>query len=409
MKECLRVFLHRAAVGDIVRFDDGRIGFEFDDEYRNDFRRFTLSQSFVDADRGVRTLEALSSSGQLPTFFANLMPEGQLLTYIARAAGVRETQEFELLEYLGADLPGDVVVGQEGERSERRHLNSSRVEETEDLRFSLAGVQLKLSALVRRGGALTIPAHGLGGDWIVKFPSTVYKRMPENEYSVMAMAARVGIDVPETKLVPIAEIEGLPPEFSDFDDPTAFAIRRIDRTLERRIHMEDFAQALAQRPADKYNPQLNYSDLVRLVARVSDESDAIEISRRLMFSAIVGNGDMHLKNWTFIYPEGRTPHLSPGYDFLCTTVYIPGDSLALKLGTARHWKDLSLDDFGAVAESAGLDRDAFVNAAVDTAVKFRDAWDECSKSLPVDDALKLSIEHQMRICPAIDSALRQTQ
>ena len=336
MKDCLKVYLHGVAVGEIVRFDDGRIGFEFDDEYRNDFSRFTLSQSFVDAEGGVRTLEPLSSSGQLPTFFSNLLPEGQLLTYVARAAGVRKTQEFELLKYLGADLPGDVVVRREGERSEHRQPISSGVEEAEDLRFSLAGVQLKLSAIVRRGGALTIPAHGLGGDWIVKLPTAAYQRMPENEYSVMAMAAHVGIDIPETKLVPIVEIEGLPAEFSNFEESHAFAIRRFDRTLERRIHMEDFAQALAQRPADKYNPQLNYSDLVRLVAKVCGEDDAIEFSRRLMFSAIVGNGDMHLKNWTLIYLDGRTPHLSPAYDFLCTTVYIPADSLALKLGSARH-------------------------------------------------------------------------
>ena len=173
--------------------------------------------------------------------------------------------------------------------------------------------------------------------------------------------------------------------------------------------MEDFAQALAQRPDDKYNPQLNYTDVTKLVTRVCGEDDAINIAKRLMFSAIVGNGDMHLKNWTLLYLEGGTPSLSPAYDFLCTTSYLPNDNLALKLGEARDWKDLTLNDFASVAIGAGIDRIKFVNAAVHTAVQFRDGWNEYTKSLPIDDVLKRSIERQMRICPAVAAALRQSR
>ena len=209
------------------------------------------------------------------------------------------------------------------------NLNSSRA-----LRFSLAGVQLKFSAIERQTGWFTIPAYGLGGDWIVKLPSTEYSRVAENEYSVMSVAGRVGIDVPEMKLTRVAEIEGSLPEITNLEESEALVSKRFDRALSRRIRMEDFAQALAQRPADKYNPQVTNNDLTKLVAQVCGEDDVIEFARRLTFNAIVGNGDMHLKNWTLLYPDGRTSELSPAYDFLCTTVYIPDDGLALRLGTA---------------------------------------------------------------------------
>ena len=128
-----------------------------------------------------------------------------------------------------------------------------------------------------------------------------------------------------------------------------------------------------------------------------------------MFSAIIGNGDMHLKNWSLIYPDGQSAVLSPAYDFLCTTVYLTNDELALKLGNARHWRGLTLDDFDLVAEGAGVDRNEFANAATETVEKFMEAWVDCTKTLPVSDALKRSIERQMGTCPAVVSVLAQSR
>ncbi len=407
MRDSLNVYLHGSFVGEVTRYDNGKIGFDFDDAYVNNPDRATLSQAFLDDEGGVTNLERLASSGSVPSFFSNLLPEGQLRTYLARTAEFRETQEFELLEFVGEDLPGAVEVRRENVGSTfHPRISAEQLGASDLLRFSLAGVQLKFSAVARRGGGLTIPAHGLGGDWIVKLPSDRYPRMSENEYSVMSMARRIGIDVPELKLVPMSEIDGLPTEASYVNEAYALAIRRFDRDLGRRVHIEDFAQALAQYPSDKYNPQLNYGDLTRLVATVCSEDDAIDVANRLMFNAIVGNGDMHLKNWSFVYPDGTNPKLSPAYDFLCTTVYIPQDGLALRLGAARKWQDLSLDDFAAVAVGAGVNRGTFIDAAVDIASRFNDDWAGYLNSLPVDDVLKRSIETQMTTCPAIQAAIR---
>ena len=406
MQSSLSVRLHGLEVGEVVRRDDGNIIFDLNDEYAGDPNRLTLSQSFL-LDDGVKRRER-GSSGAVPPFLSNLLPEGQLRTYLAKSAGVSERKEFELLELLGLDLPGAVTVHPVADSLKHGQTNQFNDEDTTSklLCFSLAGVQLKFSAIEKQTKGLTIPAYGIGGDWIVKLPSSQFKGLPENEYSVMSMADRVGIETPETRLVPIAEIEGLPPEVADLEESNALAVRRFDRSAGHRIHIEDFAQVTGRRPMDKYDTQLNYTLLTRVIASVCSEEDVIDFSRRLMFNTIVGNGDMHLKNWSFIYPDKRTPKLSPAYDFLCTSIYIPNERSAFKLGSSRKWSRLTLNDFARVADGAGVHRQTFVDAAADTVTRFRSTWEESIDSLPVDALLKQAIEHQMTICPAIKSVLR---
>ena len=124
--------------------------------------------------------------------------------------------EFFLLWALGADLPGAITIrpaygeawppgadensNQDGEQNSRRD---------NALRFSLAGVQLKFSAINEASGGLTIPVNGLGGSWIVKLPSLKFSGVPENEYSMMTLARLIGMDVPAIQLVAIDEIENL--------------------------------------------------------------------------------------------------------------------------------------------------------------------------------------------------------
>ena len=61
------------------------------------------------------------------------------------------------------------------------------------LRFSLAGVQLKFSAVMEASGGLTVPADGMGGSWIVKLPSARFPAVPENEFGMIELAQSVGI------------------------------------------------------------------------------------------------------------------------------------------------------------------------------------------------------------------------
>ena len=411
MSDVLVVRLHGQDVGEIVRFPGGRIQLEFYPEYTARRDRPTLSLSFLDEDGDVTGGGQHTNNGEVPDFFSNLLPEGELRSYLADKAGVPETREFELLELLGGDLPGAVeVVNERPEGDRGRFAHSAparRVSPPPDaLRFSLAGVQLKFSAVEKASGGLTIPASGMGGDWILKLPSLRFDAIPENEYSIMSLAGKVGIEVPETRLIPMHGIEGLPSEALDgrMADANVLMVRRFDRTEDRgKVHAEDFAQALTLKPRHKYE-RFTYASFARVLAVFSDERSVNEFSRRLMYGALTGNADLHAKNWSLIYRDGRTPELSPAYDLLCTTRHMRTDRMALRLGSTMRWPDLTLNDFAAVAEAAHADPVAFVGAAVETAERFRDIWREEVKSLPVPDAVRSAIETQLARVPAIAEA-----
>ena len=118
--------------------------------------------------------------------------------------------------------------------------------------FHLAGVQLKFSAVMEASGGLTVPAGGMGGSWIVKLPSARFAAVPENEFVMLELARRVGIAVPDNRLVEMAEIKGLPEE-ARAPGGKALAVQRFDRVPGGEpVHMEDFAQVFGLFPNDKY-------------------------------------------------------------------------------------------------------------------------------------------------------------
>ena len=411
MSDVLVVRLHGQDVGEIVRFPGGQIQFEFYPAYATQRDRPTLSQSFLDDEGEVTGGGRPTNNGEVPDFFSNLLPEGELRSYLAAKAAVPETREFELLELLGGDLPGAVEVVNEDpeERRERTAADAPAHRRVPVpggvLTFSLAGVQLKFSAIEKAAGGLTIPARGMGGDWILKLPSLRFDDIPENEFSIMSLAEKMGIEVPETRLVPVGQIEGLPGEVVNerVADENALAVRRYDRTRTGRIHAEDFAQVLGMRADYKYK-RYTYTHFARVLAAFTNERSVGEFSKRLMYAALTGNADLHAKNWSLIYRDGRTPELSPAYDLLCTTPHIPAETMALRLGSASGWRDRTLDDFAAVADAAHIDPAPFVRTAAETAERFRDIWPEASKSLPIPDAVRSAIETKLTTVPAITGA-----
>jgi serine/threonine-protein kinase HipA len=158
-----------------------------------------------------------------------------LRDYLAKKAGVSGKREFFLLKELGRDLPGAVTILE----SEFSALTSSgkrekpKVEEDDKvpLRFSLAGVQFKFSAVKEAAGGLTIPAEGRGGSWIIKLPSMTHESVPENEFAMMQLAGEIGIEVPEVDLISVNKISGLPKEIPKMKD-NALAVR-----LKKQIQM----------------------------------------------------------------------------------------------------------------------------------------------------------------------------
>ena len=392
----LGVHLHDRRIGIINRLAGDSHIFAFEQDYIDDPNRPTLSLSYKSRTGGlVTTVRPVSR--RLPPFFSNLLPEGHLRDYLAQKAGVKKEREFYLMAVLGADLAGAVTVqpmdGGESEHDHDHDLHQHHEDEDQQqknvLRFSLAGVQLKFSAVMEASGGLTVPAHGVGGSWIVKLPSTQYASVAENEYAMLELARATGIQVPPIRLVPVAEIEGLPPDVARLKG-SALAIERFDRAAGgRRIHVEDFAQVFGLFPDDKYGER-SYANIASVLWAETGEEGTYEFVRRLVFSVLIGNGDMHLKNWSLVYPRCRNPVLSPAYDFVSTLPYIPGDTLALSFGKTKSLEGVTVDQVRRFADTGRLPMKPVMDIVRDTVGKTQLGWKELpQKDLLPQDILKV--------------------
>jgi len=114
-------------------------------------------------------------------------------------------------------------------------------------------------------------------------------------------------------------------------------------------------------PQDKYHHR-SYANIASVLWAENCEAGAYEFFRRLVFSVLIGNGDMHLKNWSLLYPDGRTPVLSPACDLVATFPYIPNDSLALTFGGSRSLSEIDRRPCAAVCGLRATTRKPVVEA-----------------------------------------------
>ncbi len=374
----LDIFLHDKAIAILTNLPGDRNLLAFNQDYIEDSERPVLSLSFKDVLGNLIT-DVKSTRTRLPAFFANLLPEGHMKDYLALQAKVNPQREFYLLAALGKDLPGALKVLPSrnslwnAEKDEEINKTINRSKENGILRFSLAGVQLKFSAVWEREGGLTIPVDGVGGAWIVKLPSSVYAGVPENEYVMMELARHIGIEVPETALVPIDQIHGLPTSIGKIANQ-AFIIKRFDRTSEGKgIHIEDFAQVFSVYPERKYQ-SASYQNIAQVIWAETGEEGLVEFIRRFVFNALIGNGDMHLKNWSLIYPNKKNAALAPAYDFVSTIPYIPEDGLALTFVDSKKFTSLTYEQFKRFAAKTRLPETIVLETTRETIQAFTKLW-----------------------------------
>ncbi len=402
MTDALDIFLNETHVGVLTNLVSGQTLFSFNEAYAENPNHPILSQSYYSADRALIT-KARAYSVKLPPFFSNLLPEGPLRDYIAERGDIKPTNEFDLLRLLGEDLPGAVRARPANapplQTNVDDHLNGNgKASDENPLRFSLAGVQLKFSALMERQGGLTIPASGVGGDWIVKLPSPTHDNVPENEYAIMHLAGEIGIPVPEIKLVSLNDVEGLP-DFGKLRGSQALAVKRFDRGESgRRIHIEDFAQVYNIFPDNKYEG-VSFNNIAGMIWTILGEDGLRDYIARLVFTVLTGNGDMHLKNWSFIYRDGRTPELSPAYDLLSTIPYIPNDTLALKLVKTKNMMACDVEVFEKLAEKAELPKKLVTDTVRKTVAKTREGWEKNKNHYDMPEDIRDIINEHMGDVP----------
>ena len=266
------------------------------------------------------------------------------------------------------------------------------------LRFSLAGVQLKFSAINEVRGGLTIPAQGVGGSWIVKLPSREFAGVPENEYSMMILAGLIGMDVPRIELFDIRAIRNLPEGIGALGGK-ALAVERFDRLPDgETIHTEDFAQIFGVYPEKKYK-KASYRSIARVIAAEGSESDIIEFIRRLTFNTLIGNADMHMKNWSIIYPDRRNAALAPAYDFLSTIPYISDPDAALNFSRTKHFAEYSEDELAHLAAKALLPEKLVLDTAHETVALFREHWQTEKTNLPLHREVIKAVEDHLETIP----------
>lgn len=396
----LRVELYRPQ-GDWVevgtlRRNDERNWFEIDDAYWSLADRPILGQVFEEHGPGWRP----TTRTRLPNWFGHTLPEGRLRRAVADAAHVNIEREFHLLAGIGGeDLPGGLRVrpvdpdGAEVPGDDEGRAEFDTVANVDPrLKFSLAGVQLKFSSRAL-GKGFAIPGSGQSGDWILKLPgSSGYERVTDLEHAVLVLARSSGITVPDHALVPATQVDGLP-EWVGAVAGSVLAVARFDR-LEGggRVHFEELAQVLDIPTAtdDAKYARGNFETVVRVAAALCGVGDAYETIQRIAFDVLVGNGDAHLKNWAFTYPDGRNPRVSPAYDLVPTRLFLPGDDLGLKLAGSRRFEDVSVASFRRLGDRLGLDGEVVVGFVAAVVAKVAEAWPILAELVTTDEFERLT-------------------
>ena len=215
---------------------------------------------------------------------------------------------------------------------------------------TLTGVQAKLSLhLDRHEGSKRLTIVGLWGDFIFKPQTQSYKTLPENEDLTMHLAE-------------IAKIKVVPHTLIRLQDGTlGYLTKRIDRTSEGgKIPMEDMCQLTERQTEYKYKS--SYEQIAKVIAKHSYVPllDLTDFYEQVFFNWLVGNNDMHLKNYSLYAPTGKWV-LTPAYDLLNVSMVNPKDTEELALTLNAKKKRIKKSDFVRAMETSGISPKVFDN------------------------------------------------
>jgi serine/threonine-protein kinase HipA len=233
--------------------------------------------------------------------------------------------------------------------------------EAVELSVTVPGVQPKLSLgwiknTLENGhnGGLTI-MDALEGLYILKPQNTQYEQMPENEHLSMKLAELLKIEVVPSNMIRLASGE------------LCYLTKRIDRKDDNtKIHMIDFLQIMEL--DDKYLGTME--NLGKTIGELSVNTlmDKLRFFELSLFNFIIGNNDMHLKNFSMWLSEMGWV-LSPAYDLLNVKLVLPKDKddTALLLGGKR--KNFNKEYFDRFGETLKLN-----NKQINSVYKKLDSW-----------------------------------
>lgn len=214
-------------------------------------------------------------------------------------------------------------------------------------KLTVTGVQKKISLNLERGHTNRLTLINYPSGYILKPQTEEYQYMPEAEDVAMDVAEAAGI-----KVVPHGLI--------DIDGEWAYITKRVDRKILRsgveKLAMEDFCQLSGRMTEDKYKG--SYERCVEIIRKYSMRSgyDCTEFFLIVLVSYLIGNSDMHLKNFSLIEtePGNREFVLAPAYDMLPVKLLLKEDEEDLALTLNGKKSNFRREDFLHLADSCGL-------------------------------------------------------
>ena len=326
---------------------------------------FAISQSLP-----LKAFESATAENQAHSFFANLLPEGEARTLVARRYRIPD-DDFELLRAIGGECAGALSVLPWGQQPDsfrpfayeriddsglgamifRRGWESEDSEESAAPRLSLAGAQDKTTVMIENG-EMHCPKGNAPSTHILKFDSLQYLNVLAFECFATQLAASAGLPVVEFELRKV----GL---------DTIAITKRYDRHQGRdgqilRLHQEDFCQALGYSSHAKYESDggPSFVDCFRLVREVSAAplDDLESLLRWQVFNVLAGNSDGHAKNLSLLYMFDGAVRLAPFYDLVPTrAIENLAHDLAFAVGGVRNPGNVGPNQWGSLAAECAVE------------------------------------------------------
>lgn len=195
-------------------------------------------------------------------------------------------------------------------------------------KMSIQGVQPKLSAKLNVKDEV-FDIVDRGGEYILKPQNNFYPELPENESLTMKLAELIGVEVPLSGMI-----------YSS-DGKFTYFIKRFDRYgRSKKLSLEDFAQLAGKSRETKYDYSME--KLITLIDTFCTfpAIEKVKLFRLSIFNFLIGNEDMHLKNFSLITRDNKV-ELSPAYDLLNTTIVVPKSQEEIALPLAGKKRNLS--------------------------------------------------------------------
>jgi len=217
--------------------------------------------------------------------------------------------------------------------------------------MSLAGVQSKLAVALDERGRICIPMNGSPSTHILKPDAPRLLGSVQNEAFCLTLARRMKIPTPGVTTGRAGKRAYL-------------LVRRFDRTEVsgrwRRLHQEDFCQALGKTPSAKYEANQTgirgpaLKDMFELTRRNMPSMDIVQLVDMVLFNVLACNTDAHAKNYGIMI-RGSGASIAPMYDVMCGEVWENvTKNLAQKIAGKSRGDQLNGRDWHQFALECGL-------------------------------------------------------